>query len=300
MSEITKEQRGSANSTVQWIWQLTLDRLRAALLLGLCGGAVAFGSALSSGISLSTASADPAATAPQAPAPGPAVQATVNASPLDAPLALVAEARQTYQRVHDYTCTLVSQERVKGKLEPEYIMAMKFRQQPFSVYLRWLTPRDLAGQEVCYVEGRNNNKMRVHPTGAASMFGFVTIDPSDPRVLEHSNHTIREAGIGNLIERFGRDWAQERQLGRTAVTLAEYEYNQRRCVRVEAVHTEPGPAFPTYRSVVYFEKESRLPIRVEVYDWPRQGGPAGGDLLECFSYVDVQFNVGLTDVVFNK
>jgi hypothetical protein len=142
--------------------------------------------------------------------------------------------------------------------------------------------------------------MRVHATGAAAFFGFVSIDMRDPRVTAHSRHTIQEAGIGNLIERFGHDWQRERALGKTTVNLAEYEYNQRRCVRVEAVHTERGPAFPTYRSVLYFDKETRLPIRVEIYNWPRQGGPAGGDLLECFSYVDVQFNAGLADAVFNK
>lgn len=282
----------------QWIWDTALERLHSALLLGLCGVAVALGSSLMSSLSLSTASADPS---PAQPPPNPVAQTNaVPVSPLDAPLALVAEARQSYQRVNDYTCTFVSQERVKGKLEPENLMALKFRKQPFSVYVRWYGPRELVGREVCYVQGRNDNKMRVHPNGIGAALGFITIDPRDPRVFEHSRHTIHETGIGNLIENLAREAQQEKQFNLTQVNLAEYEYNKRRCVRVEATHTARHPSFTHYRSVVYFDKEHRLPVRVETYDWPRQGGPAGGDLLECYSYIDLQFNVGLTDQVFNK
>jgi hypothetical protein len=39
-------------------------------------------------------------------------------------------------------------------------------------------------------------------------------------------------------------------------------------------------------------------VRFEAYDWPKAGGPAGGDKLECYSYIDLKFNVGLTDAAF--
>ena len=52
--------------------------------------------------------------------------------------------------------------------------------------------------------------------------------------------------------------------------------------------------------MIYLEKASKLPIRVENYDWPRAGGAPGGDLLEVFSYVNLQFNTGLEDKLFNK
>ena len=47
-------------------------------------------------------------------------------------------------------------------------------------------------------------------------------------------------------------------------------------------------------------KESKLPIRLENYDWPVQGGTEGGELLETFSYVNLRFNVGLKDADFVK
>jgi len=118
--------------------------------------------------------------------------------------------------------------------------------------------------------------------------------------MEKSSHSIVETGIGHLIDGFTRDWEQEKKLNKTQVSMAEYEYNKRRCIRIETIHTERLPVFTTYRHVVYFDKETRLPVRVESYDWPRPGGPIGGDLLDSFSYFDLQFNVGLTDQVFNK
>jgi hypothetical protein len=50
--------------------------------------------------------------------------------------------------------------------------------------------------------------------------------------------------------------------------------------------------------VVYFDKESNLPIRVECYDWPHRAGEAG-ELVEVYSYVNLKLNVGLADEVFS-
>src|SRR5579875_4042631 len=87
------------------------------------------------------------------------------ASPMDEPLRLIHEAQKAYQNVRDYTCLLIKRERINGRLSPDHVIEMKVRTQPFSVYLRWLQPRTEAGQEVCYVAGRNDGKMRVRPKG---------------------------------------------------------------------------------------------------------------------------------------
>ena len=38
-----------------------------------------------------------------------------------------------------------------------------------------------------------------------------------------------------------------------------------------------------------------MPVRVEVYDWPTANGNPKGELLECYSYINLRFNLGLTD-----
>jgi hypothetical protein len=221
-------------------------------------------------------------------------------SPLQEPLRLIGEARKAHEDVHDYSCVLIKKERLAGQLQPESVISMKVRSQPFAVYLRWQQPKNLAGQEACYVAGKNDGKMRVHSTGLRGAVGWVSLDPNDERAKKTSNHSITEAGIGNLITRFAKSWEHEKDLNLTRVRVGEYEYNKRRCMRVEMIHPDNrGGQFLTYRSVLYFDKETHLPIRVEVYDWPREGGNPDGELMEVYSYVNIKLNVGLSDESFN-
>jgi hypothetical protein len=232
----------------------------------------------------------------------PLQQTKAQETPLDRPLALMYEGKRKYAEVRDYTCTMQSQERVRGVLLEPNLIQMKMRTQPFSVYMRWLAPDSSRNQEVCFVLGRNGNKMRVksHRLGKGGLLGWMSVDPSDSRVTEHSRHTIYEAGLGNLIEQTIKYWDAERQLGKTQVKMAEYTCNNRRAVRIETTHTERLPQFYCYRSVLYVDAETKLPLRTENYDWPRAGGPAEGELLEMFSYFDMRLNVGLPDQDFNK
>src|SRR5207249_4397841 len=119
------------------------------------------------------------------------------------------------------------------------------------------------------------------------------------RAKKTSNHAITEAGLGNLMAKFEERWTTERKWNRVAVKSGEYEYNKRRCIRVESMYTQQVPGSPYYRSVVYFDKEIHLPIRVEVYDWPR-GGATGGELIEVYSYINLKLNANLPDGLFNK
>ena len=222
-----------------------------------------------------------------------------DASPMDEPLRLLAEAKSSYEKVTDYTCTLVKKERINGELTPENVVAMSVRTGPFGVDLRWLRPTNLAGQEACYVAGKNDGKMRVRSAGLLGAVGFVSMDPTDPRCQKASRHSITEAGIGNMIEQFTDHWQAERKQNATQVHIGEFEYNKRRCTRVETVHpTNPDKQFIACRTVVYFDKESHLPIRMELYDWPH-GADDRGDLIESVSFANLRLNVGLGDETFN-
>jgi hypothetical protein len=243
---------------------------------------------------------------PPAAAPPPAQPTTKAASigppaaesAFDEPLRLIAEARKAYQDVKDYRCTFIKRELLGGQLQAENVVAMQVRVKPFSVFLDWKAPRDLVGQQACYVAGRNDDMMRVQPTGAAGLLGFLSVDPKDPRVLENSRHAITEAGFGHLIERFGHCYEAARKQGKADVRIALYEYNHRRCTRIETTYTDPKTATDGIgRSVLYLDKETHLPVRCECYEFPRAGS-SEGQLMEVYSYVNVQLNVGLADDVF--
>ncbi len=227
--------------------------------------------------------------------------ANLERSSLDQPIAYLQEAKRNYTAVKDYSCIMVSQERVRGKLEDQSMMQMKMKTAPFSVWMKWMAPNKSAGQEVAFVAGKNNNKMRVKSNViGGKIIGFVSIDPTDPRVLERSRHTILEAGIGNTIEQNLRHWEHAREVGKSKAVVTEAEFNKRACIRIEIAATAPVKDSYCYRSVIFLEKNSKLPIHLENYDWPRQGGPPGGELIESFGYMNLQFNTGLKDDFFNK
>jgi hypothetical protein len=226
-----------------------------------------------------------------AQAPDPAAQA----------YAWIKEAQRNYQTaIKDYTCTFVARENLKGRMNEDQFMQLKFRQAPFSVSMKWLGPNRLAGQEVVFVQGKNANKLRVQSKGILGVAGFVAVDVDDPRVREQSRHTIYETGIGNLIDSTVKSWETDKKTGKAVTRVAEFDFDNRRCYRVETVRTERLPQLYCYRSVIFLEKNSKYPLRNENYAWPVQGGPPDGELLESFSYTNLQFNVGLTDRDFDK
>lgn len=235
------------------------------------------------------------------PIPPGVPTATPAAHPLDQPIAWLGEARRNYTAVKDYTCTMIKRERVRGVLQDENIISLTCKAQPFSIYMKWLGPAKFRGQEVCYVEGRNNGMMRVKSKGIiGGITDFINIAPNDRRVMDHSRHTIHEAGIGKLIEQSSQIMDAERRLNKTQVRTGEFAFNNRRCLRVELARTERNDQIYCYRSLLYLDKDSKLPVRMENYDWPVSGGNPDGELLETFSYVDLRFNSGVPDEFFIK
>jgi hypothetical protein len=235
------------------------------------------------------------------PAASSASHASDGGAAADAAGKLISDARSSFARVTDYVCLLYRTERVGGTLLPEQTIQLRVRQKPFSVGMKWLGPAKLAGQEAVFVTGKNNNQMRGKSAGALlGAIGFLSFDPRDPRIMAGNRHPITEAGIGVLLEQLASGHAAERAgpPEETIYQFAEYRFLNRPVTRLETIHPTNNGRHYCHRSVVYFDRETRLPVRFEAYDWPTPGAPAGGELLECYSYVDLKFNVGLTDASF--
>jgi hypothetical protein len=253
---------------------------------------------------VSAANPPPSAVDNAAPAENPIVltQATAPAnaaSPMDEPIRLIAAAKKAMEGVKDYSCVLVKKEKVGDKPGVENVMSLRVRSDPFSVNLRWLEPKSLVGQEACYVAGKNDGQMRVRSAGLLGNLGFLSLAPDDARAKATSKHAITESGLANMIDRFVVAWDKERKLSVTKVRLSEYEFNKRRCTRVETIQTEnPDNQFLFQRTILFFDKETHLPIRLECYEWPAKEGQAG-ELAEVYSYVNLRLNVGLGDDVFD-
>ncbi len=213
---------------------------------------------------------------------------------------LIEAAREHFAGVRDYTCRLVQRERVGGSLPPESVCEMEVRTQPFAVHMKWLEPRSMLGQEAVYVAGRNGGRMRARSAGLLGAVGFVSLDVNDSRARRSSRHAITEAGLGNLIERFAAGWPNDVRHGGTQVRIDDYVVAGRPCTRVETVHpANPDGFFLFGRSVVYFDKENQMPVRVENYDWPKHAG-APGELLEEYTYLDLRLNPGVSEAAFDR
>jgi Protein of unknown function (DUF1571) len=240
-----------------------------------------------------------------APSTTPLNNAPIAGSTLQPELAgkLIADAQASFSRVRDYVGLFYRQERVNGQMQPEQTIQIRVRQQPFSVHMKWLGPQKQAGQEAFFVAGKNNNQVKAKASGALlSAMGFLSFDPTDPRIMATNRHPITEAGIGNLIERLTQGYETEKRLppDQSVVTFADFKFLNKPVTRMESAHQVNNGQFYCHRTVVYIDKETRLPVRFEAYDWPHQGGPQSGELLECYSFVDVKFNLGLNDAAFSN
>ena len=181
---------------------------------------------------------------------------------MDQALRLVTMARVAYAKVADYQCILIKQEKIDGTLGANQVIDLKVRCAPFSVNMKWMEPKTSEGQEVCYVAGKNDGKMRVKPGGLLGSIGFVSVDPEDPRTKKTSRHPITRAGIGHVIETAAAGWAEERKWGLTEVKLGVFVYAKRKCYRVEMTHATPaGGKFLHHKNIVYFDQVTALPIR---------------------------------------
>jgi hypothetical protein len=127
-------------------------------------------------------------------------------SPADALRGLYRQAAERYAAIDSYIVRLRRREQVNGKDNPEEVLLLKFRKQPWSVYFKWLGP-EKHGREVVYVKGQHGNK--IHTLLAAGDMPFmpagkrISLDPDNALVRSSSRHSIQEAGVGVLLERFG-------------------------------------------------------------------------------------------------
>jgi hypothetical protein len=70
------------------------------------------------------------------------------------------------------------------------------------------------------------------------------------------------------------------------------------CQAVQITHPQPLREQKFHLSRIYFDKETKLPVRAERFGWPRKSGDQP-PLLEEYSYTNLKKNVGLTNADFD-
>lgn len=192
--------------------------------------------------------------------------------------------------VFDYTGTLEKQERVKGKLGKEQTVEFKFREKPFSILITW---KKNAGKidKMLYVEKQNKNKMLVHPTGLLSFIRSVEKDPLDKEVLKSSRKPCTEFGFLKVLNNFVNEYKPEPAKPNVRTEFVKvFEKDQRKYVVLQQSFTNPQKGKEAKRTLIY-DIELMLPVEREAFD-------SEDKLLYHYTYKNLKFNIGLTDLNF--
>jgi len=216
--------------------------------------------------------------------------------PLDMAYASLARARE----MRDAAYTFVKRETVGGKLTDHEAMFMKVRNEPLSIYVYTLGPKQPKGQEAIYVAGRNDGKVLVHVTGIRhKLIGMLSLAPDAPEIMEGNRYSITSGGYVNMLTKIVHLYQQEMAEGVSEVqVIPGAKVDGRLCTCVQVSHPHPGRNFAFQMTRMFYDDATGLPLRWEAYDFPQQPGQAP-QLAEEYTYRNVQLNVGLTDADFD-
>jgi hypothetical protein len=218
------------------------------------------------------------------------------------PRELHESARERYARIDSYIARLTRREVVRGERRPEEVILFKFRENPWSGYMKWLGEEG-RGREGLYVKGRHGDRVHVRLAGGDIPFvpagRRMALAPDGALLRSASPHPITAIGIGASIAKIGdvvsaleRD---DRRRGDLALVGPE-----RRAEFVEAPygveHRLPAgidPALPEGgRRTYYFDPVTNLPTVFVSRDFI-------GREIEYYRYDRLQLSVHLNDDDFD-
>ena len=195
-------------------------------------------------------------------------------------------------RIADYSCQFVKMENIGGELRKPETTLMKFRAKPFSVYVKWIE-EVTKGQEVIYVDGVNDGKAYVHPSGLLGiLFRKVSIDPLSKTALKHSRRPLTMAGMGNMLRLIVPQCEAAKANGDLSLAYEGLRQEDGRPAYLFKRVLPNKNKYPCEVLLIYIDCEYLLCVRTDAWDW-------GGGLLSHYSYTDLMINPGLEDINFD-
>jgi hypothetical protein len=125
------------------------------------------------------------------------------------PLAALEASIQRYRRdVQSFTALFCKQERIGGKLRPEETIRVAFRDEPYAVWMMWITGGGTASATV-YVRGENEGKMLVQ----VPVLGARPTDPRGYMPRQSARYSIEEFGLIQSTKRTLNAWKAMNERG---------------------------------------------------------------------------------------
>ena len=204
------------------------------------------------------------------------------------------------ENIHDYSATLVKRERI-GETLVEKKMFIKFREKPFSVYLKFLdvSNEDVKGREVMYVDGRNGNKLQVHTPGMLTGAFTIPLPPKGLLAMHGEHYPITEIGIANLCRQLIQRGEAIADPSQAKVRRFPHAHVQNRpCTLLEVTYPINEKGFRGYLVHIFVDDEMHVPLCVRVYGLPAKV-EMEPQIVEEYTYLDLKINNGYTDADFD-
>ena len=123
----------------------------------------------------------------------------------------------------------------------------------------------------------------------------------DPKVLQQTHHPITDVGINAMLDHVATIVNDERRMKHPVeIYVSNSTYDGTACQRFEIITRRPHPGRYADRSLLYINKESKLPVRYEAYTKPEIGTARTENLLETQSLIELKTNVRLGNATFQR
>lgn len=219
--------------------------------------------------------------------------------PLYVPLKVALQSKEALKEVQDYECTFTKRELIGKKLH-KTTMKMKFREEPFSVYLKFLDTN--AGREVLYVKGQNNNNLLVREPGFKAVLGVIPLSPTGPDAMAENRYPITTIGLKQMLNRVISQWESEARFGGTTVQKrpdSKLPVSGVVCTVYETSHAKPAKEFTFHTTRLWIEDETGLAIGCQQFGFPGKNDKEP-PVVEEYFYSGLKTNLKLSNADFDK
>ncbi len=253
------------------------------------------------------------------------VQPEYKSHPLWPTLELAVDSyRHLRKNVRDYSCNVIRQERIRGRLRDGELMTAKVRHQrtrngevavPFSVYIKVLAPSRVKGREVLYIDGQNDGEMIVRNGGKRFAFVTASLKPTSAQAMRDNRYPVTDFGLENLVKRLIEVIKHDIRLNVETVVefIDDAEIDGRPCRGIRVTHPTFDPQLKFHRALVMLDEQLNVPVHYEAYDWPDASADsppsdvADGEvaaqepkLLERYTYRAIKLNPGFSQMDFDR
>lgn len=217
-------------------------------------------------------------------------------------LEFLRACRQHYlDTVSDYRCKFHMREGSGSSLSEQQVIAIKFRESPYSVDMVWLE-NPAGARRISYVQDRWVKEGRqlalIVPSGLGGIVvpGGIKLDIHGREFRKSSSRSVDQFGFRKTLERAILLCEQARSDPAFSLMYAgrgEYVGRAQYILERRLPYSEGEGSFPDRLAVFFIDAEWLTPTAVWSYADEQKQRPLGE-----FITTDVEFNVGLTDADF--